>query len=641
MERIKRILIIFILFFLLPLIVNAGTELSMSTQHPIVNSSIYVQLDLMYCDEQKKDCNSDALSIRDFHTIITYDPSYFRFERIVWLQGGGSYSTDGSGTIYIDKEAGKNWICGYRSGAILQMKFTVLKSGQSRIDVKRNGDSHYGDGNIIGQSFAGIYIDAKEPSTSVLLSGLYINGYDIQPTFNKMHNEYYLTVPSNVDYVVVTAQKGDPNQTITGDGKRNLVYGDNKIHVVVKAQNESTNTYTINVIRVDDRTGDTTLKTITVGNEVINVEENVQNYEVTVSRSVDNILLNARTTDSYATLIGTGRKNLNIGANKFTLTVESSNGKKREYTITVNRSTEEFEVIENSNKLQSIKVNGLNLDLSNDNNIWYYGINSDHSELTINTVTESKTAKVEIIGNQNLEPGLNIIEIKVIEMANVTSDPKSKEKATRTYTLVVYKNPNDVLVVSSLDTIPSNNNIFYRTTDSTNSTISANILTELSKYNKKLYYNVVNMYNGIKYQAIIPGISTTTDLNVNFAKTSTGKYTTSLPSGIEILLNVAEEGLKDNTNVKIYTYNEGDSEYTLLTDGLTVQNGYLRFTTDGNTNYIITGANLADENGPFVEWFINHKNILIIIGITLIAIILVAIIISKIKQKNKANELQY
>lgn len=634
-KRIKRLCFILIyIIFTLPIFVHAGTELGTSTMYPVVGSSFYIQLDLMYCESSVQDCSK--FNIRDFHSQITYDTSVFEFEKVVWIQSPGDYRDNGYGTIYIDKEAGRDWT----NGPALQLKFTVKKSALSEIGIDRNGESHYTDGNIIGQSFANIYINAKEPNEYTRLSGLYIYNYDIQPTFNKMHNDYTLNVPANVSSIKVVAQKGDPTQTITGDGSHALQYGENKIHVVVKAQDGSTNTYNINVIRTDNRTGDTSLKTLTVGETIIPIKENIYSYETTVSKSVESLVLSANTTDSNATLIGTGRKNLNIGNNIFTLTVESSNGKKSEYTINVIRSTENFNVADRSNKLRDIKVNGIDLDLSNNRTEWFYSINSTVTELSIAAITESKTAVIEVSGNKELKSGINIIEIKVTEMKDVT-ETKPATKADETiYTLVVYKSPIGSLLINELK-IPEKyeTDLFYRTTNEEDTIINKELLNSLNKNKKNLYYNIVNEYNGILYQIVIPGFKATADLDVSFKKTSSTTYETNLPEGYEILLNVRET-YQNNVNVKIYTYNEAN-KYNLLTDGLTVQDGYIRFTTNGDNNYVITTASLIAEEGPLEIWFKKNKSIIFgIIGI-FIFIIISVFLFNKFKKKTKADELQY
>lgn len=634
MERIKRFYLAIICIILMcPLFAHAGTELGSSTQHPIVGSNIYIQLDMLYCDYSRQNCNDPQNNIRDFHDIINYDPTALKFESVIWMQSSGSYSHDENGTIYIDKEAGTDW----RQGAILQIKFSVISAKRSQVTVKRNGDSHFANNNIIGQSFGNIYIEAKKPSSSVLLSGLYIENYEITPTFNKANNNYSLSVAPEVNKVKVIAQKGDPSQTITGDGYRDLSYGENKIHVEVRAQDGTTNTYNINVVRSDNRTGDTSLKSLYIGDKSIPLEKDKYTYETTVSRSIDNILINARTTDPNAVLIGTGRKNLNIGSNKFILNVESSNGKMSDYEIIINRSTEEFETVEDSNKLRNISVNGTKLDLSDNKTRWFYGINSEYDTLSINAVTESETAKITITGNEDLKPGLNKIEIKVTETRNITEERPETPADSTIYTLIVYKKPDNVITIDSLEELPDNSDLFYKTTNEDGNTISKETQELLKENNQKLYYNLVNSYDGLLFQIILDG-SINEDLNIYFKENDSGIYETELPKDIEILLNVGEK-FNDSTNVKIYTIDE-NNKYVLLTDGLTVQNGYIKFTTNGDSQYIITTVPLIKEEGPIEKWFKQNKTIIFgILGFLVISLLAV-IIINKNKKKN-SNEPQY
>ena len=105
------------------------------------------------------------------------------------------------------------------------------------------------------------------------------------------------------------------------------------------------------ITRKDNRTGDTSLKSLNVSNTNIKYENGKTLYTATVSKSIDNVMITGRTTDPNATLIGTGSKNLNIGLNTFELQVQSSGGKQEKYTIQITRSTEELQVIEKSEKL--------------------------------------------------------------------------------------------------------------------------------------------------------------------------------------------------------------------------------------------------------------------------------------------------
>ena len=62
-----------------------------------------------------------------------------------------------------------------------------------------------------------------------------------------------------------------------------------------------------------------TLKKLFIGDETIEAVEGKTTYEKVVGRSVENIFINAQTTDSLASLVGTGQKSLVIGDNLFEL----------------------------------------------------------------------------------------------------------------------------------------------------------------------------------------------------------------------------------------------------------------------------------------------------------------------------------
>lgn len=60
-------------------------------------------------------------------------------------------------------------------------------------------------------------------------------------------------------------------------------------------------------------------------------------YELTVDNNVQSINIAGKAEDSKATVSGTGKKDLKIGANKFTVTVKAESGAKKDYTINVTR----------------------------------------------------------------------------------------------------------------------------------------------------------------------------------------------------------------------------------------------------------------------------------------------------------------
>lgn len=642
MKNIKRyFLVIIALFLFSPVLANAATELGASTQSPIAGTSFYVQLDINY---------GTNLSIRDMHVLIKYDKSYLELEEVVWLQSKGTY-TENNGTISIDKNPGEDW----RSGAAVQFKFKSLREGMTKINVSPNGDSHYSSGcdkgscDVIGQSFVGVSINSVKASTSTLIGSLYVKGYTILPTFSKTNYNYNLTVPSHVTSVEVVATKSDSRQTITGAGIKNLTYGNNRIRVVVTAQDGSSRTYEIMINRTDNRTGDTSLKTLNISNTTIHFQGNQKTYETTVGRSTDKVLINAQTTDPYATLTGTGEKELKIGANTFILTVTSTSGKKEEYKIIINRSTEELNIITESSKLSSLRVNDLGLDLKDEKRLWLVGIASNINKLSINATPESKTATVEIIGNENLKPGINVVIIKVTEEnreedkkeETSTNNQKTEEelKDITEYTLIVNKNADNTTVVNNFEELPDSNDLIYNTTSDKNNIIPQNVLNYLKNKNAKLYYNVVNLYNGLLFQAILSNNLPDTSYDISFSKVDSSTYKTNLKEGTKITLYLGDV-YREGTDVKIYTYNDGES-YKLLTDGIKVMNGYVNFTTNGDTNYIFTTATLIAPESPFKEFIFKYKQLFIMVFIIFILIIFLSKYISKKRKQKEQNEPLY
>lgn len=624
MKRIKRYIYLFIaLFILFPCITNAATELSAATQNPVVGTSVFVQLELNY---------GDQLKIGEFHVYIDYDPTYFSLENVIWTKFGEDKGTSRSesGRVYIDKE-NANW----SSGPVVQLQLRVLKAGFSEITIERNGESYYTNGDVIAQTMSTIFINAQEPNADTIIGTLYVEGYDMQPTFSKTNYIYNLTVPSDVTSVNVIAKKGNSKQSITGGGKVMLNYGPNRVRVVVTAQDKSTSTYEITITRTDDRTGDVSLKSLNVSNTSIKFEEGKNVYEATVSRSIENVMITGRTTDPNATLIGTGSKNLEIGLNSFDLKVQSSGGKEQIYTINITRSNEELQTVKKSSKLLSLKINNLVLDLSDNKTTFLYGIGKEFSELSIDAVTESATATKEIIGNEKLKPGFNVITIKVTEKL----DEENSE--TTEYKIIVYKNPANATVIKDLNNANGQTDVVYSTTSTNSNVIPETLVTELKNNNTKLYYNIVNMSNGLLYQFVLKENLPDTQLDVGITKLNETPltYQVNLPAGTEITAYV-EDSYSNDTDVKIYSYNK-DYEYTLVTAGVKVQNGYITFTTNGQNNYIITTSNLIEEQSQFDKLLKKYMGIIIGVIVVLIAIIVISVIINKKNKEKETNEPLY
>lgn len=133
---------------------------------------------------------------------------------------------------------------------------------------------------------------------------------------------------------------------------------------------------------------------------------------------------------------------LNEGENALKVEVIAQNGTKQTYTINVTRKVAETTSSAKKFGLSDISIEGLTLTPSFMTGTYEYSVEltEDLSKLEIETITTEKDATVEIVGNENLQDGENIITILV----------KSKdEKESATYQIIVNKIMQEEIVLTS------------------------------------------------------------------------------------------------------------------------------------------------------------------------------------------------
>lgn len=141
-------------------------------------------------------------------------------------------------------------------------------------------------------------------------------------------------------------------------------------------------------------------------------------YDVTVPLDVESIEIYATASDSKASISGTGKKNLEEGLNEFEIVVTAEDGTVKTYTINVTReeSTEETATEESIGEgLSSLKIADLELTPGFETNVYEYKVKyiGDATSLDIQTETTNPEFVVEVVGNQELVEGENIITILV------------------------------------------------------------------------------------------------------------------------------------------------------------------------------------------------------------------------------------
>ena len=273
-------------------------------------------------------------------------------------------------------------------------------------------------------------------------------------------------------------------------------------------------------------------------------------------------------------------------------------------------------------KLQELGKNYEIFDLTNDNKTFIYGVAKEYGTLNIEAIPESNTAIVETTGNKNLLSGVNVFTIKVTE---------NNDEFTE-YTILVYKNPQEATVIQSFDNINFGSNLLYQATLNDSHIVPRNAIELLKESEKKLYYNVIDIYGGLLYQIVLNNTVPLEDIDVSFNEIEgkTNNYQTKLPKDSQILLYL-DDAFANDMDVKIYSYDE-NGVYSLVTEGAKVTNGYINFTTDGNPYYVVTLEELIKQESAIEKFFNNFK--FIIIGVVILVIVII-IILKKNKNSSK------
>ena len=281
--------------------------------------------------------------------------------------------------------------------------------------------------------------EPAQKSTEAVLSNLGIRPNDFTG-FKPNKKEYSVEVPNSTSEVEVyaTASKGE---IISGLGKVALKEGNNTVEVVVMAEAGNTETYTLKIKRRTaeeaQNASDATLKNLGINPKEYDFsgfKKDQTEYSVEVPNEIKTVEVYAEATDSKAQVTGTGDIELNEGANEAKVEVIAQDGTKKTYTITITRKASETAATTDSKfGLSSLSISGQTISPNFKNTIYSYtvGIKEDISSLEINAVATDKEAKIEIMGNENLQQGENTITVIV---------KNEKTNQTVTYKITVNKN---------------------------------------------------------------------------------------------------------------------------------------------------------------------------------------------------------
>lgn len=189
----------------------------------------------------------------------------------------------------------------------------------------------------------------RQKSTDSTLKALSIDKGTLSPDFKSETRDYTATVDSDVTSVTVTAlPNSDYGKIKEVKGNADLQFGDNKIEVIVQAEDESTSSYFITVNRKEYDIA-TLVDILIDGVSLEGFESDSFEYTLdAVSFETTSVNVDYVKTNSYSTVTGGGDITLSTGENKITLTVTAQNGvDTNEYIIHLTRKKNYDNTIEN------------------------------------------------------------------------------------------------------------------------------------------------------------------------------------------------------------------------------------------------------------------------------------------------------
>ena len=247
------------------------------------------------------------------------------------------------------------------------------------------------------------------PSTNNNLNSLTVSAGSLSPGFSAGTTSYTVNVDNTVSSINIGATAADAKASVSGAGQKNLNYGSNTFSINVKAESGDTKTYTINVIRKDNRSTDNNLKNISISNGSLSpgFNANTTSYSVSVPFDVTKLNISANPSDAKATV---SINNPDLIAEKtvnVVITVKAENGSTKTYTISVSRGKDPNKILSTDNKLLSLvpSVGILSPSFSPDKNNYYVYLPFEIDKINFEYEVSDKTyATVKQTGEEELIP---------------------------------------------------------------------------------------------------------------------------------------------------------------------------------------------------------------------------------------------
>ena len=254
-----------------------------------------------------------------------------------------------------------------------------------------------------------------------------------------------------------------------------------------------------------------------------------------------------------------------------------------------------------NNKIKELSVTNYKITKINNNN-YSLTVGNDVTSIIVNALLEDSKAKVTGTGAHSLNVGSNKISIVVT----------AESGEQNTYVLDVTRK--DMASISDLKNLLKENKSNINISINNVSNISSSDLNSIKDSGKIVYLNHYDNNKSVQYSWVIDGkkLNTINDFNpnlffttnnesdiykdANYAKGLILDFANSgnLPSDIIVKINVSDT-FKNNITTKLYSYDYDNHKFTLESDDVVVNSGFVELSLEHTSTYYLTQSNLNIE----------------------------------------------
>lgn len=260
-----------------------------------------------------------------------------------------------------------------------------------------------------------------------LLSDLTVSGATF--TFSPYKTEYTVKVPKGTTAVTINGSLSDPTALfVEGFQPREITLEDDATDALIKVQSASgaVRTYIIHIVKEGTTSnvpspstkGSNYLSSLTIAGVNFNFDKEVLDYNVSVTNEIESVNIYAFAEDRAATVNIYGGGSLKVGENTVTVTVTSTTGRSRTYTIKVIRKEDELGISSNT-ELATLNVGGYDIKFKPNKLDYELKIDKEKT-LVIMATPKSDRSNVYIVGNEDLST-FSTLKISVVAEDGSTS----------------------------------------------------------------------------------------------------------------------------------------------------------------------------------------------------------------------------